>query len=90
MGKNDGEGSPNWCSSNDPDPVDCVELDPVYTSVLSSAIWQIYSRKKNQKYNSGECWSNSLKENCDEIAYDLYYLVYFDLVYTIFILYINE
>ena len=46
MGKNDGEGSPNWCSSNDPDPVDCVELDPVYTSVLSSAIWQIYSRKK--------------------------------------------
>ena len=52
MGKNDGEGSPNWCSSNDPDPVDCVELDPVYTSVLSSAIWQIYSRKKNQKYNS--------------------------------------
>ena len=65
MGKNDGEGSPNWCSSNDPDPVDCVELDPVYTSVLSSAIWQIYSRKKNQKNNS-ECstW-------CPRLFFDL-------------------
>ena len=29
IGKNEGEGSPNWWSSNDPEPVDWVELEPV-------------------------------------------------------------